>query len=69
MSTHSFSNFSDLYRAAYAEQDPDTKQLLLAAVKRALDRWADSIAHGTAPSGRRGSSQVSPRHPQPLCNT
>jgi hypothetical protein len=68
MSTHSLSNFSDLYRAAYAEQDPDTKQLLLAAVKRALDRWADSIA-----TGRRHQEDAdllrSPRHPQPVCNT
>jgi hypothetical protein len=44
MSIHHFENFGDLYRAAFAESDPEIKQILLVDVKRALDRWAVSQA-------------------------
>jgi hypothetical protein len=37
-----FSNFGDLYRAAFAESNPSTKQLLLAEVKRVLDHWQET---------------------------
>jgi hypothetical protein len=37
-----FDNFADLYRAAFAESNPEIKQMLLADVKRELDRWAES---------------------------
>jgi phage baseplate assembly protein W len=43
-----FTNFGDLYRAAFAELNPGTKQLLLAEVKKALDRWEESITEGVA---------------------
>jgi hypothetical protein len=36
-----FTNFGDLYRAAFAEPNPTTKQLLLAEVRKVLDRWAE----------------------------
>lgn len=39
-----FKDFADLYRAAFAETNPDRKQILLADVKRVLDRWALSAA-------------------------
>ena len=42
MSTSRFDNFGELYRAAFAENDPEIKQLLLADLKNALDRWAES---------------------------
>lgn len=42
MSTHRFDSFAELYRAAFAESDPEQKQLLLADVKTALDRWAEA---------------------------
>jgi hypothetical protein len=58
MSAHGFSNFSDLYRAAFAERNPEVKQLLLADVKRVLDQWANSVGD-TAPPARPGPSQVS----------
>lgn len=41
-----FTNFGDLYRAAFAELNPSTKQLLLGEVKKALDRWQESITEG-----------------------
>jgi hypothetical protein len=59
MSTYSFNNFGDLYRAAFAERDPEIKQLLLADVKRALDRWANSVSESAAPPARPGPSQIS----------
>ena len=42
MSAYRFDNFGDLYRAAFAENDPKLKQTLLEHVKTALDRWAES---------------------------
>lgn len=42
MSVSRFDNFADLYRAAFAESDPEQKQVLLADVKSALDRWAEA---------------------------
>jgi hypothetical protein len=42
MGAYRFDNFGDLYRAAFAENDPELKQLLLVHVKTALDRWAES---------------------------
>jgi len=41
MSVPRFNNFGDLYRAAFAESDPEQKQVLLADVKSALDQWAE----------------------------
>jgi hypothetical protein len=47
-----FTDFGDLYRAAFAEPNPTIKQLLLAEVKKVLDRWAESMADGMPASGR-----------------
>ena len=41
-----FNDFSALYRAAFAEPNPDMKQQLLSDVKQALDRWAASVPKG-----------------------
>lgn len=40
MKDNKFKTFSELYRAAYAEIDPQRKLVLLSAVKQALDEWA-----------------------------
>jgi hypothetical protein len=37
-----YSNFGDLYRAAFSEANPERKQRLLADVKEILDNWAAS---------------------------
>jgi len=49
-----FDDFGDLYRAAYAEVDPETKQILLAEVKNVLDRWQETVRDEavTAPETR-----------------
>jgi hypothetical protein len=63
MSTSRFDNFGDLYRAAFAENDPEIKQLLLADVKCALDRWAESERNSfPSPTSPRPSR---PRPPRP----
>ena len=51
-----FTDFGDLYRAALAEPNPTTKQLLLAEVKKALDAWAESVNDGIP--GRRPCTEV-----------
>ena len=56
--TYRFTDFSDLYRAAFAESNPTTKQLLLAEVKKALDRWAESMADAMPASGRLACTDV-----------
>ena len=53
-----FTDFGDLYRAAFAEPNPTTKQLLLAEVKKVLDRWAESMADGMPASGRLACTDV-----------
>ncbi|PYX38756.1 MAG: hypothetical protein DMG81_10955 [Acidobacteria bacterium] len=53
--SHPFTNFGDLYRAAYAELNPSTKQLLLAEVKSVLDRWQESVRDAMPPSSDEGS--------------
>jgi hypothetical protein len=53
-----FTHFADLYRAALAEPNPTTKQLLLAAVKKVLDDWAENATDGIPPSGRRPCTEV-----------
>ena len=40
-----FGNFGDLYRAAFAESNPSTKQVLLSEVKRVLDQWHETEQH------------------------
>lgn len=53
-----FTDFADLYRAAFAEPNPTTKQLLLAEVKKVLDRWAESMADGMPASGMLACTDV-----------
>lgn len=36
-------NFSELYRAAFAERDPDRKVELLGQVRRAIDEWEQML--------------------------
>ena len=56
--TYGFTNFGDLYRAAFAEPNPTAKQLLLAEVKKALDHWAESVNDGVAASARPACAEV-----------
>lgn len=39
-----FNNFGDLYRAAFAEQDPEKKLFLLTQVRKALDHWEEEAS-------------------------
>jgi len=59
MSDPRFDNFGDLYRAAFAETDPEQKQVLLADVKNALDQWAEA-------DNRRTDSRATFASPKPL---
>jgi hypothetical protein len=61
MSNNGFDSFGELYRAAYAESDPELKQTLLSAVKQALDRWADSERDYTGNSPKAPSPYAHPR--------
>lgn len=36
---HDNKDFGELYRAAFAERDPDTKVVLLGEVRKAIDEW------------------------------
>ena len=38
MNTSVFRNFGELYRAAFAERDPEKKSLLLTEVKRTIEQ-------------------------------
>jgi hypothetical protein len=65
MSTSRFDNFGELYRAAFAENNPEIKQLLLADVQNVLDRWAESEHNttlrpptGPKPSSRKNTSSL-----------
>ncbi len=55
-----FANFGDLYRAAFAESDPEVKQTLLADVKKELDRWgASDVSHPiSSPLGPKSSQRT-----------
>jgi hypothetical protein len=39
-----FKNFGDLYRAAFAEPNPERKLLLMSQVKQVLDEWEQASA-------------------------
>jgi hypothetical protein len=61
MSTSRFDNFAELYRAAFAEDNPEIKQLLLADVQKALDRWAESEETASRPqAGPKPFTQKDP---------
>jgi len=53
-----FTDFGDLYRAAFAEPNPTAKQLLLAEVKKMLDHWAQSVNDGISVSARPACTEV-----------
>ena len=48
MSEPKFTSFPDLYRAAFAERNPEKKMALLSEVKRALDDWERSSENWVA---------------------
>jgi hypothetical protein len=39
-----FKNFGDLYRAVFAEPNPERKLLLMSQVKQVLDEWEQASA-------------------------
>jgi hypothetical protein len=43
-----FKDFGELYRAAFAERDPETKALRLSEVRKALDDWQEMLENWTA---------------------
>jgi hypothetical protein len=57
--TTRFHDFGELYRAAFAEPNLDTKQLLLADVQKALDRWADTVREGMPSPAKPGVAEIS----------
>jgi hypothetical protein len=54
-------NFSELYRSAFAETDPHTKQLLLQQVQLVIDTWQfeEQKNHGGPALTHESSSQIS----------
>jgi hypothetical protein len=52
-----FRTFSELYRAAYAEPNPEKKALLLSEVRKALDEWERGLHQADVPIGPK-TSQV-----------
>jgi len=61
MKDKSFSSFSDIYRAAFAEPNPAIKQILLAEVKKSLDHWEQTARDGMAPPPKPVVSVSNPR--------
>jgi Zn-dependent M16 (insulinase) family peptidase len=63
MAAKRFAHFSELYRAAFAETNHDTKQLLLSEVKNMLNAWALDSGESFAESVAKpeNSSATSPR--------
>jgi hypothetical protein len=49
MSNTGFKSFSELYRAAFAEPDPEKQLALLSEVKKALDDWEQMLQNWAAP--------------------
>ncbi len=57
MTDTKFRTFGELYRAAYAEPNPERKAFLLSEVRRALDEWERGL-HATEIAIRMKASQV-----------
>ena len=59
MSTNRFDNFGELYRAAFAENNPEIKQSLLADVQSTLNQWAECDHNTTVrpPTGPKPSQK------------
>jgi hypothetical protein len=51
-----FKDFGELYRAAFAERDPSTKEVRLSEVRKALDDWQEMLENWTA--GAPGSDTI-----------
>ena len=50
-----FRSFGDLYRAAYAESNPERKALLLSQVRKALEDWEQGLHNADVPFGPKPS--------------
>jgi hypothetical protein len=53
-------NFSELYRAAFAERDPDRKLELLGQVRKAIEEWELLLQNWVAPDSAAGSGRFVP---------
>jgi hypothetical protein len=51
-----FTNFGELYRAAFAERDPMKKQLFLREVKNTIDRCCEPPQHSVSDIEKRNAS-------------
>ncbi len=47
MAHSTFDNFGDLYRAAFAEQDPEKKLFLLGEVRKAIEKWEEQASRSS----------------------
>lgn len=50
-----FKNFGDLYRAAFAEPNPERKLLLMSQVKQVLEEWEQASATRASTRVREGA--------------
>jgi len=55
MKSAEFRTFGDLYRAAYAEPNPERKMFLLSEVRRVLDEWEKATHRVETPIGPKAS--------------
>jgi len=55
MKNAEFRTFGDLYRAAYAEPNPERKMFLLSEVRRAPDEWEKTAPSAATPIGPKAS--------------
>jgi len=53
-----FEDFGALYRAAFAEQDPERKALLLSAVDDVIRGWAEAIVLPVSPAEGGGTIHI-----------
>jgi hypothetical protein len=56
MSQNNFKDFSQLYRAAFAEPNPERKLVLLSEVRKAIDEWGEQMLQNWVASPAKGSS-------------
>ena len=48
-----FNDFAELYRAAFAEDDPNRKSLLLQEVRRVLEEWEHRNSEDTVAAAQK----------------
>jgi len=58
MNPRRYGHFGDLYRAALAENNPETKRILLAHVNTVLDQWAEADRYRAQASHRKPTLQI-----------